>query len=280
MRSAFVLADSRPPLPPQAHHLPRLLLHPSRRLRLSAHTLHAQFTTPTPASSTRYSPLLAATRAALLLPQWVESAEYVASWAMGPFDGDRQVRTVAKRSWEAAVKAGEVAAEQQQQQEAGQQGEQQGHEGINLLEHAEPIFKFAASLILAPPPTPSGPSEAAVADAAASAEADQAALKTQALLLLSSLLAVLPSPLPLSDEALDLLSSEELWDHADPEWQPSKGLRRALYELLGAAVGRKGEKLLEREETVAIVAQRVLRLCWGEDEGWAGVIAFLRREYG
>ena len=82
-------------------------------------------------------------------------------------------------------------------------------------------------------------------------------------------------PFPLSDDALSFLATSELWCLVRPD-EPAS-LRRAMYELLGAVVERS-EGLLG-EEGVKIVAGWVMRSCWGEDEGWAGVVAFLRREF-
>lgn len=183
---------------------------------------------------------------------------------MGPFDGDRQVRMAANRSWASVVQTGNI------------QEDTEAEAGIDLAEQAQPIFGFAFHHILAPPVSTSRDAEGGAAET--EAEADAAALKTQSLLLLASLLSSLPSPLPLEQDIIALFSSAELWDLADPQEQPSAALRRALYQLLGAASERKEETLLEAEGSVEMVAARVLKSCWGEDEGWAGIIAFLRRE--
>lgn len=192
---------------------------------------------------------------------------------MGGFDGDRAVRAAAKRGWEGVLLSDE-------------EGEGADAEGLKLKDHAEDIFTFASSHIFSPSsssaPLPPAATEAAAQDAETSSSADLAALRTQSLLLLSHLLSpsVLPTPLPLSPESLQILSSEKLWDLANPADQPA-ALRRALYELLGTVSARE-EMLLEskQEGNVGIVAGRVMRYCWGEDEGWAGVVAFLRRESG
>jgi hypothetical protein len=137
---------------------------------------------------------------------------------------------------------------------------------VSLTEHAESILEFAGALVLAPAP-----------DANAVEPTDDPSLvKTQALRAVSYLLATLPSPLPLSESALAILTNKELWELVKPE-EPA-ALRRALYEVLGAAAERKEEDLLSADGGVKIIAGKVLRYCWGEDEGWAGVIAFLRRE--
>lgn len=151
-----------------------------------------------------------------------------------------------------------------------EEGEEQADapEGISLHEHGESIFDFAAGLVLAPAATP---------DPGAEATDDPSLVKTQALLALSYLLSTLPSPLPLADETQAVLANEELWELASPE-QPA-ALRRALYEVLGAVAARKNDELLGGAEGLKVVSSQVLRNCWGEDEGWAGVIAFLRREF-
>lgn len=141
-------------------------------------------------------------------------------------------------------------------------GAAEGTEGAGLVEHAGQIVEFAAALVL--------PVEETVTDSD-----DPSLLKTQALLTLSYLVSTLPSPFPLSDDALSFLATSELWCLVRPD-EPAS-LRRAMYELLGAVVERS-EGLLG-EEGVKIVAGWVMRSCWGEDEGWAGVVAFLRREF-
>lgn len=184
---------------------------------------------------------------------------------MGPWDGDRSVRSAAKRSWD-AVLLGE--------------GAEEGAERLLLKDHAEAVFNFAVEHIISPstPNHPAGATAAAQADAEASSSADLAALRTQSLLTISHLLSpnTLPSPLPLQQDSLAVLTDPKVWHLADPAASPA-ALRRALYELLGAIAARE-ESLLENDEDgVKTVAGQVLRYCWGEDEGWAGVIAFLRR---
>ncbi|KAI5475113.1 ubiquitin-protein ligase E3 [Pseudohyphozyma bogoriensis] len=225
-----------------AHHFPRLSLHPSRRLRLLTLSLHSYLTSP----STRHpSELITATRTALLAPLWLEQLPYVGSWACSAFDSDRAVRSVAKRCWDGAVLL------------PGRESKEE-EEGIDLLEHAESIFGFATGLVLAPP-------------APQSDDEDTSLPRTQALHTISALLEVLPTPLPLSTDALGFFQDESLWDLVGDE---VAALRRATYELLGALVART-EGLLD--ENVGVVASKVLKSCWGETEGWAGVIAFLRR---
>lgn len=163
--------------------------------------------------------------------------------------------------------------------------------GIRLAEHAESIASFSKSLILLPTPPPStDPLEVH------SAEEDPAILKTQALLALSYLLKVLPLPISssLSNDALEFLRTDDVWSLLDINGPAM--MRRAGYELLGAIVERTDLDILgvaepdevvedeeeEREEDaetgVDVVTKWVLENCWSEEEGWAGIIAFLRRE--
>lgn len=223
--------------------MPRLALHPSRRLRLQTLTLHTLLTSP----PHRPSPLLSLTREALLADLWLDQTPYVGAWCCSAFDGDRAVRSVARRGWDSVVVL---------------PGAAEGAEGVRLEEHAGQIVEFSAGLVL--------PAE----EALNTDSDDPTLLKTQALLALSYLLSTLPSPLPLPEDALSFLATSDLWSLVRPE-EPAS-LRRAMYELLGAVVERSEELL--GQEGVKIVAGWVMRSCWGEDEGWAGVIAFLRRE--
>ncbi|BGP46344.1 hypothetical protein JCM10450v2_002186 [Rhodotorula kratochvilovae] len=261
-----------------AHHFPRLALHPSRRLRLQVHALHALLT------STAH-PLLRETRAALLAPQRTDRSDYVGAWCTAAHDSDRTVRREAKASWD-AVQRTEPAAE----------GDEPA-EGISLVEHADAIAGFCFSVILggSDPSAPSGTSTPLGASPAAaqSEPEDPAFLRTSALLALASLVGSLPSPLPLARETLDTLASEEIFDlvvRAEPgsrQKEQPQMVRRAVYELLGALVGRSEDLLAETggddeeqdEEAgkVAQIAARVLGNCWTEEEGWPGIIAFLRR---
>ncbi|GAA6054199.1 hypothetical protein JCM3770_002829 [Rhodotorula araucariae] len=265
-----------------AHHFPRLALHPSRRLRLQVHALHALLT------STSH-PLLRETRAALLAPLWTDRSDYVGAWCTAAHDSDRTVRREAKASWD-AVQRGESAAER------ADDGDE-AREGISLVEHADAIASFCFSVILggSDPSAPSGTSTPLGASAAPvqSEPEDPAFLRTSALLALASLVGSLPAPLPLSRETLDTLTSEEIFDlvvRAEPgsrQKEQPQMVRRAVYELLGALVARSEDLLAETagkdEEPdedsgkVAQIAARVLANCWTEEEGWPGIIAFLRR---
>lgn len=199
------------------------------------------------------------TRAALLAPLWVEQKEYTGAWCCAAFDTDRQIRATARRSWENVVR------EQETDQNAGD-------DRLPLTNHADDILSFSAGLILT-----------RVDEQAQQQQADDTTLlKTQALLAVTYLLQKLQTPLPFESNSLRFFESPDLWNLVDPTTAGSSApLRRAVYELLGAIVARKEDhSLLEQdsEETLQLVASRVLEHCWAEDEGWAGVIAFLRRE--
>lgn len=79
-------------------------------------------------------------------------------------------------------------------------------------------------------------------------------------------------------------------------------VRRALYELLGAIVARKEDLMIvsqdekvkeeeaegddeeeddgeENDDRLRTISRLVLENCWTEEEGWPGIIAFLRREF-
>ncbi|SDA06537.1 BZ3501_MvSof-1269-A2-R1_Chr4-2g06583 [Microbotryum saponariae] len=236
-----------------AHHFNRISLYPSRRLRLQVHSLHQLLT-----SKPRHpSVLLASTRSRLLAPSWLEQKDYVGSWCCSAFDGDRAVRSAARRSWDSVVLPND--------QKLASARETDQVEGIDLQEHAESILDFAARLILTPYSKPKAGDESD----------DPSFLKTQALLAISSLLSSLPSPLPLSETALDFLTSQDLWELTKSS-EPA-ALRRALYELLGAATGRTDDELLAKNDGITRIAHSVLKECWDEDVGWAGTISFLRR---
>ncbi|SCV69490.1 BQ2448_2510 [Microbotryum intermedium] len=236
-----------------AHHFHRISLYPSRRLRLQAHALH-QLLTSKPRSPSK---LLASTRSKLLAPSWLEQKDYVGSWCCSAFDGDRAVRSAARRSWDSVVLPND--------KKPALEAETEPIEGIDLQEHAENILDFAAGLILTPASEPKAGDELD----------DPSLLKTQALLATSSLLSTLPLPLPLSKTALDFLTTRDLWQLTKSS-EPA-ALRRALYELLGAATGRTDVELLARNDGIRTIAHSVLKECWDEDEGWAGIISFLRR---
>ncbi|GAA5913647.1 hypothetical protein JCM6882_008707 [Rhodosporidiobolus microsporus] len=285
-----------------AHHFPRLALHPARRLRLQVHALHSLLTNSSP--STRSSPaassLLSQTRSALLAPLWVERPEYVGAWAVSSWDTDRGVRREAKRSWDAVVLPLERAT-------AG--GDEDQPEGIDLVENAEPIAGYALGAILGGAAS-SGVDTPGTGSATPADVEDPAFLRTSALLAISYLLNTLPSPLPLPEGIVDALTSDEFWSlietagsgrdarHTGEKEQPVM-VRKAAYEVLESLVGRKEELLVqdvaareeekddededdEEEEKVGearlkTVAAKVLAHCWGEEDGWTGIVAFLRR---
>ncbi|KDE03065.1 hypothetical protein MVLG_06425 [Microbotryum lychnidis-dioicae p1A1 Lamole] len=236
-----------------AHHFNRISLYPSRRLRLQVHSLH-QLLTSKPHHP---SLLLASTRSRLLAPSWLEQKDYVGSWCCSTFDGDRAVRSAARRSWDSVVLPND--------QKLASARETDQVEGIDLQEHAESILDYATRLILTPHSVPKTGDESD----------DPSLLKMQALLAISSLLSSLPSPLPLSETALDFLTSQDLWELTKSS-EPA-ALRRALYELLGAATGRTDDELLAKNDGITRIAHSVLKECWDEDEGWAGIVSFLRR---
>lgn len=180
----------------------------------------------------------------------MEQKEYVGAWCCSAFDGDRAVRSSARRGWESVVRL---------------PGKESG-EGVQLEEYAQLVMDFAQGLALP-----------AVAVAQSDDTDDPSLLKTQAVLAISYLLSTLRSPLPLTTDSLEFLVQPNLWDLSRPD-EPAS-LRRAMYELLGSIVDRPTEDILGSvEEGLATVAARVLRHCWGEDQGWAGIVAFLRRE--
>ncbi|GAA6012470.1 hypothetical protein JCM10207_007100 [Rhodosporidiobolus poonsookiae] len=283
-----------------AHHFPRLALHPSRRLRLQVHTLHVLLTATTVTRQAQ-PPLVQQTRDALLAPLWTDRAEYVGAWAVASWDTDRAVRREARRSWEGVqrvLRPAEVEGEEQADEEAEERP------ALDLAEQGEPIAGFALSLILGG--ASSGTDTPGGAPSAPAEIEDPAFLRTSALLALSYLLGTLPAPLALSENTLIALTSGEFWSlveraSEDPRRSGMAGeqpamVRRAAYEVLGALVGRKEELLLsgekdaekegeeeqddedeDPEEKLRVVAQKVLANCWGEEEGWPGIIAFLRR---
>ncbi|GAA5970378.1 hypothetical protein JCM11641_001687 [Rhodosporidiobolus odoratus] len=305
-----------------AHHFPRLSLHPSRRLRLSVHALHSVLLGASSSRTATPAALFTQTRSALLAPVWVEQAHYVGAWAVSAWDTDRGVRREAKRGWDSvqlppptfagAIDGKSAGAEEQQPAEGEQEEEEGEREGIDLTEQAESIAGFALSLVLSssPSPTTSG------TDTPTLEPEDPSFLSTSALLTLAHLLRTLPTPLPLSEGIIETLLGDELWSlveraegdvrrlgvkHAE---QPEM-VRRAVYEMLEALVGRREEEILilpavivkagdvqgeeeegtegeeeedsDRERRLRTVAVKVLANCWSEEEGWAGVIAFLRR---
>ncbi|KAK4053203.1 hypothetical protein OIV83_001938 [Microbotryomycetes sp. JL201] len=228
-----------------ASHFPRLALHPERRVRHQAHSLHSMLVAKP--SQHRPSSLLAQTRQALLAPMWTEQHDYVGSWCCSGFDSDKAVRAIAKRSWQAVttpIDAAELS--------------------INLAEHAASILDFAAGNIFSQSLSSSD-----------TGTDEHALVKSQSVLAIAYLLSTLPSPLPIPEESLELFVSDELWDLVKAE-QPVH-LRRAMYELLGAATARTEEHLVERNDGLQTIATRVLEHCWAEDEGWPGIIRFLQR---
>ncbi|GAA5859119.1 hypothetical protein JCM1840_003760 [Sporobolomyces johnsonii] len=268
-----------------AHHFPRLALHPSRRLRLAVHSLHSLLTLSSP-SSPSSSLLLQATRAALLAPLWTDQPSYVGAWSVAAFDHDRAVRREARRSWDAVILP-----------LSNDEGKEQT-EGISLLEQAEPIAGFAFSLILGPGTSPS--SDTPSTSDGASAPEDPAFLRTSALHALSYLLSILPSPLPLEESTVETLLSEEMWELVVVRGQERTGereqppmVRRGLYELLGTIAGRKEDLLVRagreeeegeeededeaKDQRLRVVSRLVLENCWAEEEGWPGIISWLRR---
>ncbi|KAM0792628.1 hypothetical protein ACM66B_005288 [Microbotryomycetes sp. NB124-2] len=232
-----------------ATHFPRLALHPERRVRHQSHSLHLMLVAKP--SQHKPSPLLAQTRQSLLAPMWTEQREYVGAWCCSGFDSDRAVRTMAKRSWQAVATPVDANDESENV--------------INLAEHASNILDFAAGNVFSQ-----------LSSSETDAEANEHALvKTQSVLAIAYLLSTLASPLPVPEESLNLFVSEDLWDLVKPD-QPVH-LRRALYELLGAATGRTEEHLLERDDGLQTITTRVLEHCWAEEEGWSGIIKFLQR---
>ncbi|GAA5949321.1 hypothetical protein JCM10213_006714 [Rhodosporidiobolus nylandii] len=276
-----------------AHHFARLSLHPSRRLRLSVHALHSLLLGASPSRSAQPA-LFAQTRSALLAPLWVEQPQYVGAWAVSAWDTDRAVRREAKRSWDSVLLQPLAPAVEGEAQENAER------DGIELNEQGESIAGFALSLVL--PSVSSGPSSTSGTETPNSEPEDPSFLRTSALLTLAHLLSSLPAPLPLPDPIVEALVGEELWslvERAEGDArrtgvsdQPQM-VRRAAYEMLEALVEREEEILLlpageeqgeededaadERERRLRTVAQKVLVNCWAEEEGWAGIVAFLRR---
>ncbi|GAA5878216.1 hypothetical protein JCM16303_002689 [Sporobolomyces ruberrimus] len=266
-----------------AHHFPRLALHPSRRLRLSVHSLHSLL-------SSGSNPLLKYTRSALLSALWTDQPNYVGSWCVAAFDSDRTVRNQAYRTWESVI----LPIEEPAQESTGEEPER---EGINVFEHGESITQFAFSLILGSPSDDISGSDS---------PEDPAFLRTSAISALVYLIQKLPSPLPLEAETVDTLMSEEIWDmlavrdqERTGEKEQPKMVRRALYELLGALAARKEDLMVvsraekvadeeqraeendegeeENDDRLRTISRLVLENCWTEEEGWPGIIGFLRR---
>ncbi|GAA5999438.1 ubiquitin-protein ligase RKR1 [Rhodotorula paludigena] len=272
-----------------AHHFPRLALHPSRRLRLQVHSLHALVTAASVRRGQAVHPLLKSTRSALLAPLWLERGDYVGAWCTAAHDTDRAVRREAKASWDAVLVSAQAASEAEDEVE-----------GVQLAEHADSIAAFAFSVVLGGSHGDSGggPSASGASTPSAAEPDDPAFLRTSALSSLAYLLSSLPAPLPLSTDTLDTLLGEQLWDlvsRAEPgsrtKEQPAM-VRRAMYELLEAVVVREedllgaptraeeeGEADEEDEDgsKLAMIAARVLGNCWNEEDGWPGIVAFLRR---
>jgi hypothetical protein len=267
----------------QAHHFPRLALHPSRRLRLSVHALHSIL-------SSGSTPLLKHTRTSLLSTLWTDQPNYVGAWCVAAFDSDRTVRNQAHRTWESVLLPLEDA---NKQKEEDTEETAESPEGINLVEQAESVTQFAFSLILG-----SSSNETWGSDT----PEDPAFLRTSALSALVYLMQKLPSPLPLEDNTVETLMGDELWDmlavrdqERTGEREQPKMVRKALYELLGAVSARKedlmvvdsGEQQKEEEEDdrdenddrLRTISRLVLENCWTEEEGWPGIITFLRREF-
>ncbi|GJN88290.1 hypothetical protein Rhopal_001255-T1 [Rhodotorula paludigena] len=273
-----------------AHHFPRLALHPSRRLRLQVHSLHALFTAASVRRDEAVPPLLKSTRSALLAPLWLERGDYVGAWCTAAHDTDRAVRREAKASWDAVLLSAQAASEAEDEVE-----------GVQLAEHADSIAAFAFSVVLGGshgPDSGGGPSASGASTPSAAEPEDPAFLRTSALSSLAYLVSSLPAPLPLSSDTLDTLLGEQLWDlvsRAEPgsrtKEQPAM-VRRAMYELLEAVVVREEDLLSaptraeeegdadEEDEDgsrLSMIAARVLGNCWNEEDGWPGIVAFLRR---
>lgn len=171
---------------------------------------------------------------------WLDQECYIGAWCCSAFDSDRAVRTVARRSWDGILSSSN---------------------GIELALYAESILAFVHSLIFSPP-------------SSSSESEDPTPLLTSSLLTLTYLL-LSPS---LPELRPSFLSSPTIWSLLDPGAQPSSAVRRAVYELLGAIVEREGQgNELLGGGGVGVVARWVLRYCWNEEEGWAGVVGFLRR---
>ncbi|GAA5860656.1 hypothetical protein JCM8547_005490 [Rhodosporidiobolus lusitaniae] len=286
-----------------AHHFPRLALHPSRRLRLQVHALHSLLLNASPSRSSPPPSLLPQTRSALLAPLWVERSDYIGAWAVASWDTDRSVRREAKRSWESVL----LPLAPPMTADGGSEEVAEEKEGIDLVENAESLAGFALSIVRGGSSSFSGtdtPIPGTPTPSSADLE-DPAFLRTSALLALSYLLSTLPCPLPLSEGAVAAILGEELWSlvergETDQRQSPKKVteqppmVRRAVYEMLEALAGRKEELLVqgmgekgdddgEEEDDVdgvtrlRIVSSKVLANCWGEEDGWAGIVAFLRR---
>ncbi|GAA5947534.1 hypothetical protein JCM3765_001719 [Sporobolomyces pararoseus] len=268
-----------------AHHFPRLALHPSRRLRLSVHSLHALL-------SSGLTLLLRYTRSALLSALWTDQPNYVGAWCVAAFDSDRTVRSQAYRTWESVLLPLDTSVDEKEEEEV------EPREGINLVDQAESVTQFAFSLILGSPT-----SETSGTDT----PEDPAFLRTSAISALVYLMQKLPSPLPLEPGTVETLMGEELWDmlavrdqERTGEREQPKMVRRALYELLGSIVARKEDLMIvsrdekgtdektggdvdeeddgeENDDRLRTISRLVLENCWTEEEGWPGTIAFLRR---
>ncbi|POY76742.1 hypothetical protein BMF94_0334 [Rhodotorula taiwanensis] len=278
-----------------ASHFPRLALHPSRRLRLQVHALHSLLVGAASSRTRTQAPLIASTRSALLAPMWIEKSEFIGAWCTAAHDSDRSVRRDARASWDAVVTAVDAG---------------ENVEGIRLSEHADSIASFAFSVVLGG--GGAGYSAAGGADTPSSEAGstsfntstlgeDPAFLRSSAISALAYLVQTLPTPLPLSSETVETLLGEELWDLLTRSTAPGARdqppmVRKALYDLLGAIVGRKDEELLlsvtpasnddeadqsadeaENDARLRTIAGKVLGNCWEDEEGWPSIILFLRR---
>lgn len=221
---------------------------------------------------------------------WLEKSEYVGTWCTAAHDSDRAVRRDARASWDAVTRLGT--------------GDEQD-EGINLVEHADSIASFAFSVILGNGGAfpAAGGADTPLGETPSTPGEDPAFLRTAAITALAYLVQTLPSPLPLSAETIETLTGEDLWDlltrSIAPGAREQPGMvRKALYDLLGAIVGRQGEELLlvsgdascdatgdeSADESggnsrLREIAARVLGNCWDDEEGWPSIVLFLRSEF-
>ncbi|KAK4691617.1 hypothetical protein P7C70_g9311, partial [Phenoliferia sp. Uapishka_3] len=224
-----------------AHHFPRLSLHPSRRLRLATLSLHLSLISPS-------SPI-PGTRSALLAPLWLDQQQYVGAWCCSAFDGDRVVRSVARRSWDSVVSTSPPSTEENEEAE---------EEAINLQEQSAPIVAFLTDLIFTTDePTSKDPE-------GTEPQTDHSILRIQSLQTLAYLI---ESPITLEESVIDLLQSEGLWDHLDKGLEGSAAARKAAYDVLGNLVKREEDVIGEKEGLLEGVSRVVLRNCWGERDG-------------
>ncbi|KZT55173.1 hypothetical protein CALCODRAFT_518938 [Calocera cornea HHB12733] len=299
----------RQALPVWYHHLPTLLTHPGRQLRLSTlQAYHSLLLSPLRPQALAYiSDILSEE----------EQERVLGSWAMAAHDFDRGVASVGRQSWEGAV--GWVPS---QITPAGGKAKLV----LSRTALAPPLLAFLSKTLhdplsvfallhppIAPPPQPTQPGRGKHALAKKPEEPSRregddleleeervGRLRSSALGALAWVLDTYPqeadTTLPPGTEAL---SSPLFWSHlsplANPPWlspdedgfgQSQISVRRAAWGLVKVLVGKWQAALLgpEGKDGVAeVLAPAVLRSAWVEPEAgvrsamWEPVLSFLTK---